>query len=140
MEKRQRHIIQALCAGVLLVAATSTCAADPAASVSFTLKTNIGEKGMTFIGVGGGIDGMLDPDLKVPLGATVQITLIDGEGAEHDIVIPDFAVKSKHVVGPSAKTEITFKADKSGGFEYFCDLPGHKAAGMVGKLTIAAAK
>lgn len=140
MDKQQRLVIRALCGGLVLAAAAGACAADPAASVTFTLKSNIGEKGMTFMGVGGGIDGVIDPDLKVPLGANVQIVLIDGEGAEHDIVIPAFGVKTKHVVGPGTKTDITFKADKTGDFEYFCDLPGHKAAGMVGKFTVATGK
>jgi nitrite reductase (NO-forming) len=137
--KQNNKLSLALAAGLLLVSGLALSAAPSAASVAFTLKTNIGEKGMTYMGVGGDIDGISDPVLKVPFGASVQITLIDGEGAEHDIVIPAFNAKSTHVVGPGTKTSLTFTADKAGDFEYFCDLPGHKAAGMVGKLTVAAA-
>ena len=139
MDKNNRVNLKLLGAAMLL-AATGALAAGPAPAVSFTLKSNIGGNGMTFVGVGGSIDGVSDPVLKVPQGASVEITLIDGEGAEHDIVIPAFNTKSPHVVGPGSKTEVSFKADKSGDFEYFCDLPGHKAAGMDGKLTVTAAK
>ena len=44
---------------------------------------------MVFIGVGGAIDGQVDPVLTAAEGQTVQVTLINGEGAQHDVVFPD---------------------------------------------------
>src|SRR5690606_4850796 len=35
-----------------------------------------------------------------------------------------------------AATSVVFRATKSGVFEYLCTLPGHKAAGMFGKLIV----
>ena len=58
--------------------------------VSFTLKTNVGEKGLSFVGVGGNIDGQLNPKLEVAEGAIVQITLINGDGAMHDVGLSGF--------------------------------------------------
>ncbi len=107
--------------------------------VSFTLKTHIGAKGMTFRGVGNGIDGVDNPTLKVAPGAVVQITLIDGDGAEHDISVPEFQALSNHVVGMNASTVIVFRADQTGRFDYFCTLPGHRQAGMEGKLVVGEA-
>ncbi|HEX6549979.1 MAG TPA: copper-containing nitrite reductase [Gammaproteobacteria bacterium] len=104
--------------------------------VSFTLKTNIGPKGMTFKGVGNGIDGVDNPTLQVPEGAVVQITLIDGDGAEHNLAVPDFGAESDHVYAKDASTVISFRADKNGTFDYFCTLPGHRQAGMEGKLVV----
>lgn len=137
--RKSLSLISALAGAFLLMTTASVSAAAPSPSVAFTLKTNIGEKGMTYMGVGGDIDGVSDPVLKVPLGAKVVITLIDGEGAEHDIVIPQFNAKSTHVVGPGTKTSVSFQADKAGDFDYFCDLPGHKEAGMAGKISVGAA-
>src|SRR5690606_7937125 len=37
-------------------------------------------------------------------------------------------------------TVIVFKANKEGESEYFCTLPGHKLAGMVGKLIVGKPK
>ena len=139
MKQNNKLVSLVLAAGFLVASSLTVSAAPTPVSVAFTLKTNIGEKGMTYMGVGGDIDAISDPVLKVPFGSSVQITLIDGEGAEHDIVIPGFNAKSSHVVGPGTKTSVSFTASKAGDFEYFCDLPGHKAAGMVGKLSVAAA-
>ena len=47
--------------------------------VSITLKTGIGEEGMYFQGVGGKIDGQINPEIKIPEGAVVQLTLINGD-------------------------------------------------------------
>ncbi|HEX7965483.1 MAG TPA: copper-containing nitrite reductase [Gammaproteobacteria bacterium] len=129
-----------LLAAAPLVQAASSNLPKPSvtyhADVRFTFRTNIGPKGMTFVGVGNGIDGVDNPTLQVPQGAVVQITLIDGDGAEHNIAVPDFGASSDHVVAKDASTVIVFRADKSGSFEYFCELPGHRQAGMVGKLVV----
>lgn len=108
--------------------------------LSLTLRTNIGAKGMGFIGVGGSIDGQFNPTLNLPVGAVVQITLINGDGAEHDISVPEFGASSEHVMAKEAATVIVFKASKEGEFEYFCTLPGHKLAGMVGKVIVGKPK
>jgi len=104
--------------------------------VSFTLMTNVGTNGMTFRGVGDAIDGVDNPTLKVPLNTVVQITLIDGDGSEHDISIPAFNVLSNHVIGKRASTVVVFRADTAGRYDYFCTLPGHRQAGMQGTLVI----
>jgi len=127
--------------GCLAVAADSNLPNPPAnyhPDVRITLKTNIGPKGMTFLGVGNGMDGVDNPTLQVAEGAVVQITLIDGDGAEHNIAVPDFGAASDHVLAKGASAVIVFRADKAGTFPYFCQLPGHRQAGMEGKLTVGA--
>jgi nitrite reductase (NO-forming) len=109
-----------------------------AASVRYTLRSGIAEGRMVFIGFGGDIDGVVNPNLTAHQGDTVQITLINGEGAEHDIVFPDQKIASQHVVGKGASTTIAFAVPTLGEFVYFCSLPGHREAGMQGKLTVSA--
>jgi len=111
--------------------------------VSYTFKTRIGREGMVFVGAGGDIDGVVNPTLKVPLNAIVQITLVNDDGAEHDIAVPEFKASSDHVTAKGASSAIVFRAGKGGTFDYYCTLPGHRQAGMQGKLEvggIAAAK
>ncbi len=108
--------------------------------VSFTLKTNVGEKGLSFIGVGGNIDGQLNPKLQVAEGAVVQITLINGDGALHDVVFPDFQAATEQVVGQGSSSSTVFKASKSGTFAYYCSIPGHRQAGMEGQLVVGQAQ
>lgn len=104
--------------------------------VSYSLKTHVGREGMVFVGVGGKIDGVVNPTLKVPHNAVVQITLINDDGAEHDIRVPEFNALSDHVTGKGASSAIVFRAGKDGTFVYFCTLPGHRAAGMEGKIEV----
>lgn len=108
--------------------------------VTFTLRTGIAEGKMVFIGATGDIKGVINPTLKVPSGAVVQINLINGDGAVHDIALPDFNVKSDQIVGMNASTTVVFRASKDGKFYYFCSLPGHRAAGMEGLLLVGDAK
>ncbi len=106
--------------------------------VTFTLKTAIAEGKLVYIGVGGSIDGVVNPGLKVDPNAVVQITLTNSDGAEHDITIPDFGAKSDHVAGKGASAVIVFRANKNGSFAYFCSIPGHRQAGMEGRITVGA--
>ncbi|MGE5443382.1 MAG: hypothetical protein ACM3SR_02130, partial [Ignavibacteriales bacterium] len=66
-------------------------------TVTFILQTGIAEGRLAFIGKGGTIDGKSNPDLEVKSGDVVQVILINGEGAEHDITFPDFNATSDHV-------------------------------------------
>ncbi|WP_458758551.1 copper-containing nitrite reductase [Afipia sp. TerB] len=104
----------------------------------YTLRSGIAEGRMVFIGVGGSIDGQVNPLLSAAEGQVVQITLINGEGAEHDIVFADQgpAGSSSHIVGKGASTSIAFVASKAGDYLYYCSVPGHRLAGMEGKFLI----
>src|SRR5690606_24124504 len=100
------------------------------------LRTAIAEGKLVYIGDRGTIADQVNPDLKVPEGAVVQINLINGDGATHDIAVPEFLAKSDHISGKGSATAIVFRANKNGTFEYLCTLPGHKAAGMFGKIIV----
>ncbi|SFG43637.1 dissimilatory nitrite reductase (NO-forming), copper type apoprotein [Duganella sp. CF458] len=104
--------------------------------VTFTLHTDIADGKLVFISDTGESKGKANPTLRVPLGAVVQINLVNGDGATHDISVPDFKAKSNQLKDKGASTAIVFKADKKGEFTYICTLPGHVAAGMIGKIIV----
>jgi nitrite reductase (NO-forming) len=106
------------------------------ADAKFTLKTGIAEGRMVFIGVGGTIDGKVNPVLTAAEGQVVQVTLINGEGAQHDVYFPDQDAKSPRVTGKGASTTLAFRAGKSGDFVYYCTVPGHRQAGMEGQFVV----
>jgi len=121
----------------------AACAPQPAAkaqsvpgTVAYTLKTGMGDGKMVFIGVGGDIDGVENPDLKAQPGDMLEITLIDGDGAMHDIVLPDLGAASEQITGKDSQTQIHFKVEQDGTFAYYCSVPGHRQAGMEGKLIV----
>src|SRR5262249_15218161 len=96
----------------------------------------VAEGRMVYIGVGGTIEGKVNPVLTASEGQVVQVTLINGEGAKHDIVFPDQDAKSPRVTGKGASTTIAFRATKSGDFIYLCSVPGHQLAGMQGQFLV----
>jgi nitrite reductase (NO-forming) len=123
-------------------AASAAPASAPApeilADVKYTLRSGIAEGRMVYIGVGGAIDGKANPTLAAAEGQGVQITLINGEGAEHDIALPDQNARSPRVTGKGASTTLSFRAGKPGEYSYFCSVPGHRLAGMEGKFAVTA--
>lgn len=143
---KRRHLSRSvfLVAGIFGVA--SICSLSGAAQkespaeytpdVSFTLRTDIAENKLVFIGVGGDIDGKANPTLNVKENAVVQVTVVNGDGALHDIVFPDFGARSDQIAGKGSSTVIAFRADKAGEFFYYCSVPGHRAAGMEGKIVV----
>ncbi len=104
--------------------------------VRITLRSGIADGRMVYLGVGGGIDGQVNPVLSAAEGQVVQITLLNGEGAEHDIVIPDQNAASPRITGRGTSTVLVFRATKIGDFVYYCDVPGHREAGMEGKFLV----
>jgi nitrite reductase (NO-forming) len=98
----------------------------------YTLRTGIAEGRMVFIGVGGSVDGQINPVLSAAEGQVVQVTLINGEGAEHDVVFDGQGPggSSAHIVGRGASTSIAFPATKAGDYVYYCSVPGHRLSGM----------
>jgi nitrite reductase (NO-forming) len=102
----------------------------------YTLRSGIAEGRMVFIGVGGTINGKVNPVLTASEGQVVQLTLINGEGAEHDIAFPDQNARSPRVTGKGASTTVAFRASKAGDFTYFCAVPGHRLAGMEGQFIV----
>lgn len=111
-------------------------AADAGKVVEYGLTTGMADGKMSFIGVGAGIDGVVNPRLSANVGDTVKLTLSSGEGVEHDITFPDFNATSEKVVGKGSSTTFEFKVDKGGSFSYYCVIAGHREAGMQGKFEV----
>ena len=119
-------VAPATTAATVVATADLSIPADYIPDVKYTLRTSIAEGRMVYIGLGGTIDGIVNPELFASEGDTVQLTLINGDGAEHDIVFPDQGVWSQHVVNSGASTTIAFGAKEAGQSSYFCSLPGHR--------------
>lgn len=109
------------------------------ADVEFTLKTGGDGHSLVFIGVGGDIDGVVNPTLVVQPGAVVQITLINGQATEHDLVIDEFEVATGSLTQIDQSSVVSFVAGEAGIYSYYCNIPGHRAAGMVGTLQVGEA-
>lgn len=109
---------------------------DHGATVSYTLQTVARDGGLDFVGVGGAIDGQVNPDLHAEVGDLVVITLTNHEPSEHDIAFPDFDAHSDHLHGLGSQTMVEFIATKTGEFPYYCTISGHRMAGMEGRVIV----
>lgn len=129
--------------GLVEVPSDDLAKTTPEASVNFdaefTLKT-VAEGGkLAYIGVGGEIDGLINPDLVVAPGEVVRVVLINGDGMPHDLFIPDRDVKSDYVVKIGDEIEFVFEVGdmQPGTYVYYCTVPGHRQAGQEGKLVVS---
>jgi nitrite reductase (NO-forming) len=104
--------------------------------VRFTLLTGGGTNQLVFVGVGGDIDKQTNPTLQVQPGDVVEITLVNGDGVMHDLAIDEFKVGSGMIEQQGQLKTVTFTADQEGEFVYYCSVPGHRQAGMFGKLIV----
>jgi nitrite reductase (NO-forming) len=105
-------------------------------TIFFTLKTGMADGKMVFFGESENLEGKVNPDLLVEPGDIIEITLINGDGALHDLSLGDLGVATEQIAGQGKKTTLTFQAKEVGIFAYFCSVPGHRQAGMEGRLVV----
>lgn len=73
-------------------------------------------------------------EIRVNVGDTVRITYRNG-GGRHDWVIDEFDAATPVITGGQSAT-VEFVADRAGTFEFYCGVPGHRAAGMFGQFVV----
>ena len=79
-------------------------------------------------------DIFFDPKtLTVPANEEVTISLPNKGAIAHNFSIDALKIDTDLPVG--ATEEATFTA-APGSYKYYCNVPGHEAAGMVGTLTV----
>ncbi len=81
------------------------------------------------------VDIAFEPkQVEIPAGTDVTVALPNEGAAPHNFSIDELKIKVDLPSGEKdAKTTINAPA---GTYEYYCDVPGHKEAGMVGTLTV----
>jgi putative membrane-bound dehydrogenase-like protein len=79
-------------------------------------------------------DGTRNPILRANKGDRVRITITNGENMTHDIAMEKLGIKSGTLLEKGSTTSIAFWAENDD--TYYCTVPGHRAAGMVGRFEI----
>jgi putative membrane-bound dehydrogenase-like protein len=79
-------------------------------------------------------DGTRNPVLKANKGDKVRITIVNGELMPHDIKLEKLGIQSQTILEKGDSTSIEFRAESDD--VYYCSIPGHRIAGMVGKISI----
>lgn len=106
-----------------------------AGTVEYTLDAKFLNGKMVYIGVGGDINGQVNPDLTANPGDLVKIHLTSSEGVLHNLYVDEFNAKSEDVSTAEGIT-LEFIAGEEGTFMYYCAIPGHRQLGMEGKLIV----
>lgn len=110
-------------------------------TVSFTLVGGVGSMGFEFLGQGGDIDGVRNPDLNVKVGDVVEIIVVNGDGMIHDWVVAELGLASEKARTLNDSVRLVFVAEQAGTFIYLCSEPGHALPeanyGMFGNLIVS---
>jgi len=128
---------------IALFLSACTSSSEPKLSkpvnVEFTLQTIMENGKLGYRGIGGDIDGIINPDLVVHPGDAVRVILVNGDGMQHDLFLPGFNTKTKFVskIGERTTTAFEVKDMEPGDYAYYCTVPGHRQAGQEGKLIVA---
>lgn len=117
----------------------ATTALPVTAKVEFTLQTDARDGKLGFMGMGGEIDGVINPDIIVQPGDVVRLILVNGDGMPHDLFLPDLDTGTEYVSQIGDRTEIIFEVKdiQPGNYVYYCTVPGHRQAGQEGKLIVS---
>lgn len=111
--------------------------AQESAVVEYTLRTIMGaDPAMAYIGVGGDIDGIINPELTANVGDTVRLTVINGDPVLHDLLIDEFGQDTGELIALEETAVLEFVVDRPGVFSYYCSIPGHRQIGMEGLLRV----
>jgi plastocyanin len=79
-------------------------------------------------------DIYFDPkELTIPAGTDVTVTLPNEGVTLHNFSIDALGISVD--IGPGETKTVTINAP-AGSYEYYCNVPGHREAGMVGTLTV----
>jgi uncharacterized cupredoxin-like copper-binding protein len=74
------------------------------------------------------------PELRVKAGETVTLNLANSDLLPHSFDVDEFAV---HVSMPGHdQVQAVFTPTKPGDYPFYCGIPGHQEAGMVGTLIV----
>lgn len=124
-----------LLAGIIAACSQTTGAVN----TEYILTPAMNEGYFVYLGVGGDINGLVNPALHAEAGERITVMLVNsGEGA-HDIVFPAIKVKSDTITHKGETASVTFTVpDNEMTLEYYDST--HGKLGMKGILLVSAAQ
>jgi plastocyanin len=74
--------------------------------------------------------------LTAQVGQAVNLTLQNTGVLEHNLVIDELNISAGPILGGQTSDPVSFTPSAAGTFVYYCNVPGHREAGMEGTLTV----
>lgn len=104
----------------------------------YVLTSGFEDGNLVYLGVGGDINGLVNPTLHANPGETITVVLVNSGEGEHDVSFPDLRVKTKRVKENGESVSVTFTVPKENvNLEYFDSVANHAEIGMVGELDVS---
>jgi len=123
--------------GLFLINLAACARQDERVNKEFILTTVLSDGKPAFLGVGGEINGQINPTLTARPNDRVRIVLINGTTGKHQIVISGTNSKSGIVSKPKEITSVTFLAPATAGaLEYWDGLQDSSLLQMKGQILI----
>lgn len=136
--KAIRPSIIAFLFGAFLAACSG--AQSDVSTKNYILTTGFEDGNLVYLGVGGNVNGLINPTLQARPGETITVMLVNGGEGEHDIYFPDIKIKSKRVTEKGESVSVTFTVpNKEGDLEYYDSVANHSKIGMIGLLRVSTA-
>lgn len=85
-------------------------------------------------------DFKFDPSTIQTKAGSVDFELVNSGSVAHDMVVVDSSgkvVARSALVQPKNSADFAIPNLAAGNYDFYCDVPGHKEAGMVGKLQVS---
>ena len=141
------RILPALAAAALTAALAACGSSSSSSSSSTTSQTNTtattsasGASSASRLTLSADPGGQLAFDkstLSAKAGAvTLKMTNPSGSGLQHGIALQGPGASTAGAIVPPGGTSTVTATLKPGTYTYYCPVPGHKAAGMTGTLTV----
>lgn len=73
--------------------------------------------------------------INVERGETVRLKLVNAGSLSHNVHLSGASLKTETVQGGGTDS-VTFTAQTNGTVSFFCNVPGHRQAGMQGEIVI----
>ena len=106
----------------------------------YVLTTGFEDGNLVYLGVGGDINGMVNPTLHANPGETITVVLVNSGEGEHDVSFPELKIKTKRVTENGESVSVTFTVpDEEANLEYYDSVANHAEIGLVGVLQISGA-
>lgn len=156
MPRSRRQVLEVSCVVLTTVAG---CTESPSGTPTSS-PTSTSASTPTATSTPSGLDGeitvkgsewtLLPEAFRATVGQELTLTFENIGEVAHNLTVGEFPTDERSIVEqdedgthmaktetiqPDATTSVTFTPDSTGTFPYWCDVPGHRDAGMTGEMT-----
>ena len=118
--------------------AACTGAQSDVSTRKYVLTSGFENGSLVYMGVGGDINGEINPTLRANPGETITVMFVNSGEGEHNVFFPGIKKKTKQVSKNGESVSVTFTVPNNEvNLEYYDSVANHAELGMVGVLQVS---